>query len=106
MIVRAAAAELGRLSLADALAVTLVFLDGEPQRFDRAAVRWHARYCLEHQPGPDESQLLLSALRALSGPARDAAVPALAEMFRRRGLDGAATYLRDLLADSPRRVRR
>jgi hypothetical protein len=42
-----AARELDGLTLADALALTLLIADAEPARFDRPAVRWHARFSLE-----------------------------------------------------------
>ena len=42
LLLVAAAAELERLTLADAFAVCLVFLPDEPDRFGRALVRWHA----------------------------------------------------------------
>lgn len=96
-IVTAAAAEVGRLSLGDALAVTLVFLDSEPERFERALVRWHGRYCLEVQPAADEAQLVLAALRGLAGPARPAAAHALLELMQHRGMVDAAQRLADLL---------
>jgi hypothetical protein len=92
-LVLAAAAELGRLTLADALAVTLVLLPADTGRFDRAAVRWHARWCLEVRPLPDESQLALAALRALRGPARQAAADALLELLDQRGPRDAAKVL-------------
>jgi hypothetical protein len=92
-LVVAAAAELGRLSLADALAVTLVFLPQEHERYERASVRWHARWCLEARPRADESGLALAALRALPGPARQAAAEALIELLEARGIDDAARVL-------------
>ena len=46
-IATAAAAELPTLSLADALALCLLYRDTDPERFERAAVRWHGRFCLE-----------------------------------------------------------
>jgi hypothetical protein len=92
-LVVAAASELGRLSLADALAVTLVFLPGDRERYERACVRWHARWCLEVRPRPDEAGLALAALRALPGPARDAGGEALVELLESRGLDDAARVL-------------
>ena len=46
-LVTAAALELPRLTLADALRVCLVYARTDRQRFDRAIVRWHARFCLE-----------------------------------------------------------
>jgi hypothetical protein len=54
--------------LDDALAI-LVLLRDDERRFDRAVVRWHARFCLEVRGvGPDEAQLALAALRAWRGP--------------------------------------
>jgi hypothetical protein len=47
MLIRAAAAELGHVSLGDALSVCVAIRDAEPERFERAALRWIARYCLE-----------------------------------------------------------
>ena len=46
-LIRAAAAELPRVDLADALAVCMAIRDAEPQRFERAALRWLARYAVE-----------------------------------------------------------
>ena len=93
MLVVAAAAELGSLSIADALAVTLVFLPHEHERYQRASVRWHARWCLEAHPRPDEAGLALAALHALPGPARQAAGEALIELLEARGLQDAAEVL-------------
>jgi hypothetical protein len=92
-LVLAAAAELGTLSLADALAVTLVLMPADAARFERAAIRWHARWCLDVRPTPDESQLALAALRALRGPARQAASDALLELLDSRGPRAAAKVL-------------
>jgi hypothetical protein len=100
-IVLAAAAELGQLTLTDALAVTLVLLPADRDRYDRAAVRWHARWCLEVRPVADESQLALAALRALRGPARQAAADALVELLDTRGPRAASKVLADWL-DQPR----
>lgn len=92
-LVVAAAAELGRISLAEALAVTLVFLPGDRERYERASVRWHARWCLEVRPSADEAGLALAALRALPGPARGAAGEALVELLESRGIEDAARVL-------------
>jgi hypothetical protein len=43
----AAARELGRLSLADALDFLLLLSEKDRARFDPAAARWHARFVLE-----------------------------------------------------------
>lgn len=47
--VRAAAAELPKVRLDDALRVCLLVAEHEPHRLDRAAVRWLGRYALEHR---------------------------------------------------------
>ncbi len=90
MIVTAAAKDLERLSLADALAVCLVLLPHDRPRYERAAVRWQARYCIEQRPAADEAQLVAAALRALPGPAAAAGAEALLELCEARGLTDAA----------------
>ena len=48
LLIRGAALELPRpLRLEEALEVCLVYRDAAPDRYDRAAVRWIARYCTE-----------------------------------------------------------
>jgi hypothetical protein len=46
-LIRHAAAELPRVGLADAAAICALLADAEPGRYERAAARWLARYCLE-----------------------------------------------------------
>jgi hypothetical protein len=46
-LVHAAALELPRVALDDALRICLVFRDGDPERYERAAVRWLGRFALE-----------------------------------------------------------
>lgn len=46
-LIRAAAAELPRVDLGDALAVCMAIRNAEPERFERAALRWLARYAVE-----------------------------------------------------------
>jgi hypothetical protein len=46
-LIRAAAAELPRVSLPDALEVCLLLRDLDQSRFERAAVRWLGRFALE-----------------------------------------------------------
>src|SRR5215207_1602440 len=46
-MIRVAAAELPRVDLGDALAVCVAIRDSEPERFERAALRWLARFCVE-----------------------------------------------------------
>jgi hypothetical protein len=90
----AAAAELQRVDLADALALCLV-VAADPARYGRAAARWHARYCAE-LPGVTmaESQLVLAALQALPpGMGTGAAVEALARLADERGLEAVVRVL-------------
>jgi hypothetical protein len=46
-LIRAAAAELPRVSLPDALEVCLLLRDLDQARFEKAAVRWLGRFALE-----------------------------------------------------------
>jgi hypothetical protein len=46
-LVIAAALELPQVALEDALRICLVFRDGDPARYERAAVRWLGRFALE-----------------------------------------------------------
>lgn len=89
MLVRAAAAELpGRILLPDALSICLVLRRGEPQRYDAAAVRLHARLALELPlRGLEHSQLILSALAGLRTDDFLPAAHALAEFLDAYGSD-------------------
>ncbi len=46
-LVTAAALELPRIGLEDALRICLVLREAEPRRYERAAVRWLGRFALE-----------------------------------------------------------
>src|ERR1700685_1959749 len=46
-LVRAAAGELPTIRLDDALSVCLLIRDRDPQRYERAALRWVARFAME-----------------------------------------------------------
>ena len=58
-----AASELQFVGLAEALELTLLFADEEPEKYERAAARWHLRF-LEEVPNVDlrESQAVLALL--------------------------------------------
>jgi hypothetical protein len=58
-------------------------------RFSRAAVRWHGRYCREVNAGLEEAQAILATLGALRSPRRAAAAYALSDLISRRGLQQA-----------------
>jgi hypothetical protein len=49
LLIRAAAAELPRVDLGDALSICVAIRQAEPERFERAALRWIARFCVERR---------------------------------------------------------
>lgn len=76
-----------------ALELALLLADKEPEKYDRAAARWHVRF-LQEVPNVDlrESLAVLALLAAI--PVSRSAVTALAELLsRRRGLERAAEVL-------------
>jgi hypothetical protein len=81
------ASELEHVGLAEALELCLLLADKAPQRFGRAAVRWHGRFCREAQVDLEEAQAVLAALALLAGERKRNAAFALAELLSRRGLE-------------------
>jgi hypothetical protein len=47
VLILSAARQLPRVALSDALRICLVLRDGDPDRYERAAVRWLGRFALE-----------------------------------------------------------
>jgi hypothetical protein len=90
-----AARELGRLPLGSALALTALIAEVAPQRFERAAVRWHGRFVLE-VPGLSiaESQLALGAVASLRGGDRSTAVWVLGELGGAHGAQNVTLGVR------------
>ena len=64
-LVTAAALELPRVSLDDALRICLVLREGDRNRFERAAVRWLGRFALEARGATIDD--LRTAAEALDG---------------------------------------
>ena len=87
--IRLAASELPQITLEDALAICLCFLDREPASFSRAAARWGGRLVVERSLTLPDAQLTLAALTALESAVPRAggeALIALCERFQvRRG---------------------
>lgn len=82
-LARQLADELGGLSLPDALSLLLLFAEHDPDRFRRAAPRWHARLVLETGDlSLEEAQAALGALALLPGPLRPAALELLTSVCR------------------------
>jgi hypothetical protein len=92
-LVRAAAAELPRIELDDALSICLLISEQDAERYERAVVRWLARMSLEVPTVRIEDlRAGLLAFEALpENP--DGARVALADLCTRHGLDRAAQGL-------------
>jgi hypothetical protein len=88
-----AAGELQFVGLAEALELTLLLADEEDARYERAALRWHARFIYETKNVDlRESVAVLALLTAI--PANRLAAAALTELFsRRRSLERCAEAL-------------
>jgi hypothetical protein len=71
------------VSLAEALELTLLVADTEPEKYERAAARWHVRF-LHEVPNVDlrESIAVVTLLAAV--PVNRLAAAALAELLSRR----------------------
>jgi hypothetical protein len=93
-MVRAAAAELPRIDLDDALAICLLIERQDGERYERAVVRWLARLATEVPAvGIDDLREGLVAFEAMPyNPA--AAAETLAALCERHGLRRAAERLR------------
>jgi hypothetical protein len=82
-----AASELSHVGLAEALELCLLLRDKAPERYPRAALRWHGRLCREVEASLEEAQAVLAALVLLGGERKSNAAFALADLLSRRGLE-------------------
>lgn len=64
-----AAREMGNLTLDEALHLVELYAEHEPAKFERAALRWHARFVRERCSSLLDAQIALAALMRL--PAGD-----------------------------------
>jgi hypothetical protein len=70
-IIRSTAAELPQVDLGDALAVCVAIREAEPHRYERAALRWLARFCVERRDATLAEVSALDTLRRLlASPSR------------------------------------
>jgi hypothetical protein len=91
----AIARDLGELSLSSSFALLLLFAEHDPERFNRAAPRWHARFVLSAGGlSLEEAQSVLASLGLLPGPTGCAGV-------HRAGLPGAWNGARRACGNSP-----
>jgi hypothetical protein len=91
LVAEATARELGRISLGEALELTLLIARKEPRRLPRVAARWLIRY-LEERPQAtiEEATMVAGCLGALGGDDHKEAVQtlrAVAERATRRARD-------------------
>ena len=82
-----AATELPHVGLAEALELCLLLRDKAPERYPRAALRWHGRLCREVDVSLEEAQAILAALVVMAGERKGNAAFALADLLSRRGLE-------------------
>jgi hypothetical protein len=83
MRAEAAARQIGRLSLEHALRLLFLYAEKEPIKFERAALRWLARYVTEGKAvSLLKAQLALAALAELRAGEREAAAKLLTELVR------------------------
>ena len=79
--------KLQHVGLAEALELCLLLRDTAPERYPRAALRWHGRLCREVDVSLEEAQAILAALVVMAGARKGNAAYALAELLSRRGLE-------------------
>jgi hypothetical protein len=77
-----AAREMGGLSLADALLLCELLATVDPQRYERAALRWLERFIEERLPPFTEVALAASALAELRHGQRSVGVETLKRLLR------------------------
>lgn len=77
----ATAKEIGRISLAEALELTLLIAREDPRRHPRVAARWLRRYLDEHPEARiTEAAMIASCLAALGGDLHAEAARTLREL--------------------------
>lgn len=88
-----------RVSLADELALCLSMLDNDPERFERAATSWHARWCSDLADLTlVDAHTALSALESLAGPNGGDAARVLRYLCVRHGQRAVAKVLERWIA--------
>jgi hypothetical protein len=83
VIAEATAREIGRLTLEEALRLLFLYDEHDPIKFERAALRWLARYVTEGKAvSLLKAHLAVSALAELRAGERQAGAKMLAELLR------------------------
>jgi hypothetical protein len=88
-----AAGQLPHVGLSEAFELVLLLCDRAPEKYERAALRWHSRFCRETADITlSEGQAILALLAML--PVRRAqAAHALSDVLYRRGFERACEAL-------------
>jgi hypothetical protein len=89
----ATASEMPRVPLSEALGICLLLRDKEPTRYEKAALRWHARLCREGRLSFADAGIALAALTALGTTRREAGAHALLAILDAYGLEEACRTL-------------
>jgi hypothetical protein len=79
--------------LPEALAICLLLRDEEPDRFELAALRWHARLCREARPSLADAAVALAALNAIGSRRIASGAAALLGILDAHGLEEAGRTL-------------
>jgi hypothetical protein len=86
-------------SLEDGMIVCLGLLKNDPERFERVALTWYARWCASNIGASfAECRAVLASLEALGGPNPAAAARELSAVCRECGSDGLVSVLDAWLA--------
>ena len=96
-----AASEMEHVGLVEALELCLLVCDRAPEKYGRAALRWHGRYCREVRDVTlEEAQAVLATL-ALLPTVRERGASALSDLLYRRGLERAGEALNEWATSRP-----
>jgi hypothetical protein len=83
MLAEVAARQLGHLSLESALRLLVLYIEKEPAKYERAALRWLGRYVTQgRHVSLLKAHLALAALSKLRAGDRESATKLLAELLR------------------------
>jgi uncharacterized protein YceH (UPF0502 family) len=88
-----AASALPNVGLVEALELCLLLCDRAPEKYGRAALRWHGRYCREVGDVTLEDAQAILATLALLPTVRGRGASALSDLLSRRGLERAGEVL-------------
>jgi hypothetical protein len=88
-----AASEIEHVGLAEARELCLLLRDKLPDRYPRAALRWHGRLCREVDVSLEEAQAVLAALVLLASERKSNAAFALADLLAGGGSSVRARHL-------------